>query len=184
MRWCGLHANLSLGGLLPNIGRHRLHLRVNLPIGREHFAVTRMIRFAREIGDHSAGFLHQQHTRSCVPGFQAKFPESLEAAGRTPAKIKSSRAVAPHAVRSKSETSVKSDVRLLAALIRRKSSDEQTRGQRLDLRNMYAFVVQVGAFTAPSREHLPTHRIQHHAHNRLAIFEQSDRTNENRETVR
>src|SRR5580704_8140057 len=115
MGWHRLHANLSLGGLLPNVGRHRLHLRMDLSVGREHFAVTRMIGLAREIGDHSAGFLHQQYTRSCVPGLQAKFPESLEAAGRNPAKIKSSRAVAPYTVRSKRETGVKSDVRLLAA---------------------------------------------------------------------
>src|SRR6266481_6625185 len=134
-----------------------------------------MIRLAGEIGDHSAGFLHPQHPRRRVPGLQAKFPESFEAAGRDSAKIQGSRSVAPHAVRSKRETCVISDVRLLAALIRRKSCDEQARSQRVYLRNVYRFVVEVRAFATRRREHFSTHWIKNNADNRLAIFEQSDR---------
>ena len=128
-------------GALRNIGSHRLHLRMDPAVGCEELAVTWMIRLAGKIGDHSSGFLHKQHPRSRIPGLQAEFPESFEAARRDPAKIKRRRPVTPDAVRSKRETGVVSDIRLLAALIRRKSCDEQAGGQRIDLRNVDAFVV-------------------------------------------
>ncbi len=85
---------------------------------------------------------------------------------------------------SQRETRVVSDVRVLAALIGRKSRDDQARSQRVDRRNVNRLVVEVRAFAARRREQFSAHWIKNNADNRLAIFEQSNRDGKARIAVR
>jgi hypothetical protein len=54
-----IQANLTSRNVLGDIGRNSLHLRVDSAVGSEQLAVARMVRLARKIGDHSAGFFYE-----------------------------------------------------------------------------------------------------------------------------
>src|SRR6202030_4062848 len=104
----------------------------------EQFTIAWTKRFARKIGNHAARFFHEQCSRCRVPRLQSKFPESFEASRRYTAQIERGGSITPYTVRPQRVTCVVSDIRLLVALVRRESCDEQARRQRVDLRHVYA----------------------------------------------
>ena len=86
--------NLDFLGALGNVGGDFLHFAVDAAVGGEERGIAGTVGAAGEIADGAAGFFHHEDACSGVPGSQAEFPESVEAAAGDGAKVERGGAVA------------------------------------------------------------------------------------------
>ena len=98
-----------------------------------------------EAADLAAGFFHDEHARSRVPGIEIKFPETVEATASHIAQIEGGRSRAPHAVSAQRNLVVKMNIRILVPLTAGKAGREQALLQLRRFRNVDRLAVELRA---------------------------------------
>ncbi len=140
--------------LLRDFVRHFAHFFVDQAVGGQDDRAAQAVWLAGEIADFAAGFFHQQHPRGGVPGLQAKFPETFEAAAGDAGEVQSGGAVAAHAVGVHGEVAVIAEIGAGFAIVDGKTGAEQAGGKRRNFGDVDFFSVEGGALAARGGEEL------------------------------
>src|SRR5579859_1780763 len=159
------------------------HLFVDGAVGGEDHGPAQVIRLTCEVADFSAGLFDQERAGRGVPLLQTEFPEAIEAARSYVSEIKRGGAIAAHAVGAQGKVPVVMNVGVRQAFVNWKTSTQQGRGKRWDLRDVNRFPVERGAAAARRRKQLIVKRVEDYARNYGVALRQCDGHGEARVAV-
>ena len=169
--------------LLRDFSGEGAHFFVDEAVGGEDDRAAELIRLAGKIGNFAAGFFHQQDARGGVPGFQAEFPETFEAANRDAGKVESGGAIAADSVRVHGEVAVVAQVGAAFAVVNREAGAQQAGGKRFDFGDVNFVSVERGAFAASRGEEFIGDGIVDYGGDQRALLRKSEGNAETRIAV-
>jgi len=161
-------------GALGDFQRGFAYFFVDEAIGGKNDGRAKLIGFALEVADFAAGFFNEEHARGNVPLVEAKFPETVEAAGSNRGEIERRGTVAANAMGALREFAVILEIRAELAIARGKAGAEQACGKRRNFRDCDSFAVERGAFAARGGIQLVVVGIEDHGGEQRVALRQRD----------
>ena len=136
------------------------HLFVDEAVGGEDDGAAELIGISGEIGDFATGFFDEEDSGGGVPGLEAEFPETVEAAGGDAGEIERGGAIATDAVRALGEVAIVLEIGAGFAVAHGEAGAEKAGGDGGVFGDVHFLAVEGGVIATGSGEELVVEGIE------------------------